>query len=84
MHLARLDDDTDLARLEAWMDWSQPDGFQTPAPVIFLGGLNEMPAGQTGYLHVDLEPGRYAWVAEVPGALAKGMLQVFTVPALSP
>jgi len=84
VHLARLDDDTDLTRLEAWMDWSQPDGFQTPAPVIFLGGLNEMPAGQTGYLHVDLEPGRYAWVAEVPGALAKGMLQVFTVPALSP
>lgn len=81
VHLARLDGDTDLARLEAWMDWSRPDGFQTPAPVMFLGGINEMPAGQTGYLHVDLEPGRYAWVAEVPGALAKGMLQVFTVAA---
>jgi hypothetical protein len=81
VHLARLEDDTDLARLEAWMDWSQPDGFQTPAPVMFLGGINEMPAGQTGYLHVNLEPGRYAWVAEVPGAMAKGMLQVFTVAA---
>jgi hypothetical protein len=81
VHLARLEDDTDMARLEAWMDWSHPDGLQTPAPVMFLGGLNEMPAGHTGYLHVDLEPGRYAWVAEVPGARAKGMLRVFTVAA---
>ncbi len=81
IHLARLEDDTDLAQLEQWMDWSRPEGLQTPAPVMFLGGLNEMPAGRTGYLHVDLEPGRYAWIAEVPGSMAKGMLKVFTVAA---
>ena len=28
----------------------------------------------------DLEPGRYAWIAEVPEANAKGMLQIFEVP----
>jgi len=80
LHLARLAEDTDMDRLEAWMDWRAKGGLQTPAPVEFLGGTNEMPAGSTAYLHLDLEPGRYAWIAEVPEAQGKGMLKVFTVP----
>ena len=75
VHLVRLADDTDMAGLEAWMDWRLPQGLQTPAPVEFIGGLNEMPAGHTGYIHVTLEPGRYAWIAEVPNAGEKGMLK---------
>ena len=39
-----------------------------------------MPPGSTGYLTITLQPGRYAWLAEVPNAEAKGMLRVFTVP----
>ena len=59
------------------MDWTRVGGLETPAPARFVGGLNEMPAGSEAYLHLDLEPGRYAWIAEVPGAAALGMLQVF-------
>lgn len=81
IHLARLQDDVDLDLLEQWMDWSQPTGLQTPAPVEFLGGLNEMPAGSIGYFSATLEPGTYAWISEVPGTRAKGMLQTFTVGA---
>jgi len=79
VHLARVADDTDLGALEAWMDWSRPGGLSTPAPAEFLGGLEEMPAGSTGYFSVTLEPGDYAWIAEVPNASAKGMLKTFTV-----
>ena len=79
VHLARLTADTDLAQLENWMDWTQPHGLETPAPVTFMGGTNEMPAGKTGYLSVSLEPGRYAWIAEVPDARKKGMLKIFEV-----
>lgn len=79
VHLARLADDTDLGRLATWMDWSEPTGLETPAPVEFLGGVNEMPAGETGYLHVRLEPGRYVWVSEVPRSIQKGMLKTFLV-----
>lgn len=81
VHLVRLAGDTDLQQLVTWMDWTQPGGLQTPAPAQFLGGLNEMPAGSTGYLTVTLEPGRYAWIAEVPHADANGMLLAFSVPA---
>lgn len=81
IHLARLPEGADLDLLERWMDWSRPDGLQTPAPVEFLGGLNEMPAGTTGYFTATLEPGTYAWISEVPGTRGKGMLQTFTVEA---
>lgn len=79
VHLVRLDDGADLEALEAWMNWSMPGGLDTPAPATFVGGLNEMPAGSTGYFTVTLEPGSYAWIAEVPEADAKGMLVRFEV-----
>ena len=81
VHLARLDSSTTTDTLAAWMDWTQPGGLDTPAPVSFVGGTNEMPAGQTAYFTVDLAPGRYAWVAEVPRPDEKGMLKPFTVPS---
>jgi hypothetical protein len=79
VHLVRLAPDTDLDALAAWMDWTQPTGLEVPAPAEFLGGVNEMPAGSTGYLTVDLDPGQYAWIAEVPKPREKGMLKTFTV-----
>ncbi len=80
VHLARLNDDTDIQQLATWMDWTQPTGLETPAPAEFLGGTHEMPAGGTAYFTVRLEPGRYAWIAEVPSPDGKGMLKTFTVP----
>ncbi|MDX1430321.1 MAG: hypothetical protein R3282_08540, partial [Rhodothermales bacterium] len=79
IHVARLPDDVELDQLAAWMDWSSPQGLETPAPVTFLSGINEMPAGRTGYFSVTFEPGTYAWIAEVPNALDKGMLRTFEV-----
>jgi hypothetical protein len=79
VHLVRLEDGTDMQALATWMDWTQPTGLETPAPAEFLGGTNEMPAGGTAYFTVDLEPGRYAWISEVPGAADKDMLKVFHV-----
>ncbi|MDX1740837.1 MAG: hypothetical protein R3178_06065 [Rhodothermales bacterium] len=83
LHLARLGDDTDLESLENWMNWSVPGGLETPAPVEFVGGVNEMPAGSTAYLHVSLEPCRYAWIYEVPASEDNGVLRVLTVAPAS-
>lgn len=79
VHLVRLADDTSLEALGAWMDWSAPGGLETPAPAGFLGGTHEMPTGSTAYFHVDMEPGVYAWIAEVPDPDARRMLRTFTV-----
>lgn len=81
INLARLDDQADLEAMEKWMDWSHPKGLITPVPdgVTFLGGVNDMPAGSTGYFTVDLRPGKYVFISEVPNTKEKGLLKVFEI-----
>lgn len=80
LNLARIADTTNMKDLEMWMDWVQPKGLETSTvPVTFLGGIQDMPAGNTAYVKLDLRPGKYAWISEVPNASKKNMLKVFTV-----
>ena len=81
VNLVRLNDMADLEALEKWMDWSDPKGLIMPAPegVIFMGGVNDLPAGSTGYFTAVFEPGTYALIAEVPKSMSKKMLKTFEV-----
>ncbi|HET8855032.1 MAG TPA: hypothetical protein VFM60_03815 [Salinimicrobium sp.] len=79
VHLVKLEKDADLEALNSWMTWTTPEGLNTPAPVRFLGGAQEMPAGKTAYITVNLEPGNYAWISEVPNPASKNMLKRFSV-----
>lgn len=95
VHLVRLDDGTTVEEVNGWMDYLDvgADGFYAdngaltstasdPAPQTFLGGVQDIqpPLPETAYFHVQLKPGDYAWVAEVPDAEGKDMLVPFTVP----
>lgn len=95
VHLIRLDDGTTVEEINGWMDFLDvgADGFyadngaltstaSNPAPETFLGGVQDIqpPLPETAYLHVQLKPGDYAWVAEVPDPAGKSMLETFTVP----
>lgn len=81
VHLVKLEDDTDLAAIGGWINALTPTGLTSPpAPAVFLGGIQEMPVSTTGYFSARLDPGRYAWISEVPDPAAKGMLKTFTVP----
>ncbi|MFY0714659.1 hypothetical protein J1D01_13355 [Seonamhaeicola sp. NFXS20] len=81
VNLVKLEDDASEDALEAWMDWSDPKGLITPVPhgITFLGGVNDMPAGSTGYFYADLKPGKYALISEVPNTKSKGLFRVFEV-----
>jgi hypothetical protein len=82
IHLVRLSDNSDIEEMVKWMDWRAPTGLQTPAPPgLFLGGTHELPAGGTAYFSVNLEPGSYAFISEVPEADKKGLLVQFQVSA---
>jgi hypothetical protein len=50
VNLAKLDDNANLDDLNNWMDWSNPKGFIEPSPagVTFIGGVNNMLAGDKG------------------------------------
>ncbi|GAA4281978.1 hypothetical protein [Gaetbulibacter aestuarii] len=81
VNLAKIESYANLDELEKWMDWSHKGGLQTPAPngVTFLGGVNDMPKGSTGYFTVDLEPGNYVLISEVPNTRSKKLLKEFDV-----
>lgn len=81
INLAKIDETVDLAGLEQWMNWADPKGLIEPAPtgVNFMGGVNNMPAGGKGYFTVNLEPGKYVLISEVPNTLSKNMLKTFEV-----
>ena len=81
VNLVKMVDTTNLKKLESWMNWADPKGLITPAPngFTFLGGVNNLPAGYTGYFKVNLTPGNYALVSEVPNAISKNMLKTFSV-----
>ncbi|MEX2464197.1 MAG: hypothetical protein WD513_07850 [Balneolaceae bacterium] len=82
VRLSDKDDDDLRNRLAAWMDWRMPGSLASRAPegAEFLGGTMEMTAGNRAYFHVNLEPGDYAWIAEVSDPADKNMLITFTIP----
>jgi hypothetical protein len=63
------------------MDWRKPGSLVNRAPegAEFLGGTMEMTQGGTAYFHVNLEPGDYAWIAEIPNPDEHNMLKTFTI-----
>ncbi|MFC4720737.1 hypothetical protein ACFO5O_00270 [Geojedonia litorea] len=81
VNLAKLDETANLDELNNWMNWADPKGLIEPAPqgITFLGGVNNMLEGDTGYFNATLVPGKYAFIAEVPNAVGKNMLKVFEV-----
>jgi hypothetical protein len=85
LHLVRLEDGTDVDEVNDWMNWADPDQFVSDGdePTTFLGGVSDIWTAdlpRTGYLHVLLKPGDYAWVAEVPDPASKDLLVEFSVP----
>ena len=81
VNLVKLGENANLEELEAWMNWANPKGLIDPAPnhMTFLGGVQEMPTGYTGYFSLNLSKGKYAFIAEVPKSMDKNMLKVFEV-----
>lgn len=66
VHLVRITEDAGLDKLEDYMDWTTPNGMDANAPVMFLGGTQEMPKGSIAYFKQNLEAGKYILIGEVP------------------
>ena len=81
INLVRINEGADISILEAWINWADPKGLISPAPVgfTFLGGVNDMPGGSKAYFEVDLSPGTYVLISEVPNARSKNLLKTFIV-----
>lgn len=92
LHLVRLDDGTTVDDVNDWMNWMAPHGLVSDGsePSTFVGGVQtiatpellEGSGTETAYLHVDLAPGDYAWVSEVPDPAGNGLLEEFSVESV--
>jgi hypothetical protein len=90
VHLIRFDHRTTVDDANGWMNWMHPDGLVSDGtdPGTFLGGVQaivtpgllEGNETKTAYFDVNLNPGAYAWVSEVPDSAGKGLLKPFSVP----
>ncbi|MDX1472032.1 MAG: hypothetical protein R3213_11095 [Flavobacteriaceae bacterium] len=81
VNLVRYENSVKTDSLIPWLNWMNPTGLKTPPPAgfTFLGGVNNMLAGDTGYFEVDLTPGNYLLISEVPDAKKKGLYKEFKV-----
>ncbi|WP_027137293.1 hypothetical protein [Gaetbulibacter saemankumensis] len=81
VNLVKIDEPADMDSLEVWMNWLELKGLIDPAPkgFTFLGGVNDMPAGNKGYFKITLTPGKYALISEVPKPASKNMLKIFEI-----
>ncbi|WP_273276776.1 hypothetical protein [Maribacter polysiphoniae] len=81
INLVRYDDSAELPDLLEWLNWMNPKGLRSPAPkgFTFLGGMNNLPSGATGYFEANLAPGNYILVSEVPAADDKKLYYNFSV-----
>ena len=77
VHVARIGPNVDVDELVRWVNWLAIDGMQVPAPTSFVGGINILEEGETGYFTLDLEPGRYLFLSENTGHL--GVMQEVTI-----
>lgn len=75
IHLIRLDNEATVADVVTWFDFM--DELMAPAPVAFLGGAEDMPAGERAFIEVDLRPGRHAFISESYGG--QGIVHEFTI-----
>ncbi|WP_193360283.1 hypothetical protein [Gillisia marina] len=81
VNLVKLADGASLESLEKWINWLDPKGLISPIPegFEFLGGVQDMPAGNSGYFSVNLQKGHYAFIAEIPNPSKHKMLKEFSI-----
>jgi uncharacterized cupredoxin-like copper-binding protein len=78
--IAKLGPATSIDEVRAFFD-----GADGPPPFELVGGINGLDAGKSGFMTLDLEPGRYAAICMIPDPASQqphlhlGMARLFNV-----
>lgn len=81
VNLVKIENDSLKTTLNNWLNTVDFKAFRTPVPegLLFLGGVEDLPAGKTGYFEVTLEKGNYVLISEIPNAVERKMIKPFSV-----
>ena len=81
VNLVKIENDSLISVLNNWLNVVDFQAFRSPEPdgFLFLGGVEDLPAGETGYFEATLEKGNYVLISEIPNAVERMMIKPFTV-----
>ncbi|MCM8568540.1 hypothetical protein NE848_04070 [Gramella jeungdoensis] len=81
VNLVRLDTISKLDTLGNWINAANIKAFRTPVPkgLKFLGGVEDLEEGETGYFKTQLKKGTYVLISEIPNVLERKMYKTFKV-----
>jgi hypothetical protein len=81
INLVKLENISLLDTLNSWINAANIKAFRTPVPkgLTFLGGVEDLPAGSTGYFNVTLSEGNYVLISEIPNAVQRNMFKLLKV-----
>ena len=81
VNLVKIENDSLVTDLNNWLNIVDFNAFRSPEPegLLFLGGVEDLPAGQTGYFEATLEKGNFVLISEIPNAVGRKMIKRFTV-----
>ena len=81
VNLVKIENDSLVTDLNNWLNAVDFNAFRSPEPegLLFLGGVEDLPAGKTGYFEVNLEKGNYVLISEIPNTVERNMMKSFTV-----
>ncbi|MBO3118035.1 hypothetical protein J4050_14860 [Winogradskyella sp. DF17] len=81
VNLVNIEHDSLISTLGDWLNTIDFKSFRSPAPegLLFLGGVEDLPSGKTGYFEVNLKKGNYVLISEIPNAIERKMIKSFKV-----
>jgi len=81
VNLVKLEEGAEIDELERWINSADLKAFTSPEPAgfTFLGGAQDMEAGNTAFFKVNIEKGDYVFISEIANASKRKMLKRFTV-----
>lgn len=81
VNLVKLENDSLVTTLGQWLNTANIKAFRTPAPkgVSFLGGVEDLPEKSKGFFKVQLDPGHYLLISEIPNCIERKMYTGFKV-----
>ena len=81
VNLVKIENDSLLPVLGNWLNSMDMTAFRSPAPegLTFLGGVEDLSSGSTGYFNVNLSKGDYVLISEIPNSIDRNMYKTFTV-----
>lgn len=81
VNVVKIENEMLLDSLNNWLNVADFNTFRSPEPkgAHFLGGVQDLKAGEKGFMNITLKKGHYVLISEMPNAMERNMFKKFEV-----